>query len=734
MMVVRGGPMLFAALAAAPLLGCDRIAGRVDPVPTACEAPSSGAEESIALEPLFDGFKFRKPVQVLARPGGVRFVVEHEGRILRIGPSTREVELDIRDRVLAGQQWGLQSVAISPADATGDRLYVAYTAPSDRGAALQSRVSVFERRGEEGYDPESERVLLSEEQLVPWHPIAALRFGPDGMLYVGWGEGAVEKWEFTDALRGKFLRIDVSRASAETGYRIPADNPFADGPLRPEVFAAGLRNPWRFSFHPESGDIWVGDVGGRLFEEINRVVPGGHHGWPFREGFECIASERCGEESVDPVLVHSIRSFCAIIGGFVYRGTEFPDLRGRYLYADACSRSLYALDIEDGTTRLVQRFDTDVIGALDEDSDGEILLVETRDHPDDPAAIEARHGVFKLRARAAEVARDGGQGEITLRSLGCVATGGATVPPPGMVTYRPASPAWDGGLEALRFVSEGFGLILTAEEPLTGAPKIHLKTLFSEGRPIESQMLSVSRSGQWRAYGFAWNEAGTDAVLVREPRTVDLGSGRTWALDTAPACMRCHSESAGRVLGLDLRQLSSRISGREDSQLEQWLGRGLLESAVAHEELLEAVRERPSLVDASDASASLEDRARSYLHVNCGSCHRPGGNARMVPMDLTRDVPLEEMGVCGKAPSADYPGLPNVMLVDPGRPGNSLLYLRTADGDALAMPPGRAADPVGAALVARWIAELSACGVVGPAGEVSNGRPTRKLVRTFVKS
>ena len=676
-----------------------------------CRPPALSRRDWLGVEPLLGAQRFRKPMQATPHPTeeSAWWVGETEGLILEaresleptLGPAP--AVLDVRDRVRAGEQWGLLGFAVAPGFPDDPRLFVAYTAKTRREeVALQSRVSVFESTdGGRTFDPGTEKVLLFEGQMHVWHPIAGLRFGPDGHLYIAWGEGGAGRSLVDERLlRGKLLRIDVSEPS-EKGYRVPDDNPFLDGAERPEVWATGFRNPWRFSFDPDTGELWVADVGGREFEEVGRVAAGEDHGWPAREGFACQWPELCDESSpVEPLVVHSSSSVCAVIGGHVYRGKTFPSLVGKYVYGDYCAHALYAYDPDSKSTEFLQRLDMSVLGAIELDRDGEIVLVETKGP--DPAGLEATSRILRL-------VRTGDPQEIekfrytTLADLGCQHPGGARVPPRGMIPYEVVVPAWDQGDDVARFMVPRFRSILSTDRGLSGRSKMYLKTLFVEEEPIETQVLAVDKAGNVGAWSYAWDARARHARLITRPTTRRLWNGREWRYETEPACLRCHSEAAGRVLGSSFRQLDT------GGQLDRWVEDGTLELREDGA-LSTALAKHRSLVDPRDVEKELDDRARSYLHVRCGSCHRPGGAGAGSPMNLTIDVDFSEMNVCGASPMAQYPGSPADALVQPGEPEGSLLYVRMMDEGSLAMPPGRMdRDSEGTELIGAWIRGLAGC-------------------------
>jgi glucose/arabinose dehydrogenase len=201
-------------------------------------------------------------------------------------------------------------------------------------------------------DPASELVILEQPQPYSNHNGGAVRFGPDGMLYLGLGDGGSEgdpqgngqdlgNWLST------IIRIDVRHASAAQPYVVPPDNPFVGtAGAKPEIWAYGLRNPWRMSFDSATGALWVGDVGQDRFEEVDVVRRGGNYGWSHVEGFSCYKpSTNCGiADTVPPLVVYPHGPECSISGGVVYRGRAIPALDGHYLYGDYCSGAVWALD------------------------------------------------------------------------------------------------------------------------------------------------------------------------------------------------------------------------------------------------------------------------------------------------------------------------------------------------------------------------------------------------------
>jgi glucose/arabinose dehydrogenase len=297
-----------------------------------------------------------KPLYLTAPAGDDRlFVVEQPGRvrIIRAGALLPEPFLDISANVSGSGERGLLSIAFHPRYATNGYFYVNYT-----DLAGDTRIERYSVSGTnpDAADATSAQLVLFVAQPYPNHNGGLLVFGPDGMLYVGLGDGGSggdphNNGQSTATLLGKLLRLDVDGG---TPYTIPADNPFVGQPAaRREIWALGLRNPWRFSFDHVSGLLYVADVGQNRWEEINVVAanrPGVNYGWRVLEANECFGASTCDSHGLErPALdyAHSDGA-CSVTGGAVYRGTRIPAIVGHYFYSDYCAGFLRSFRYEDG--------------------------------------------------------------------------------------------------------------------------------------------------------------------------------------------------------------------------------------------------------------------------------------------------------------------------------------------------------------------------------------------------
>lgn len=306
------------------------------------------------LEPTVSGL--RQPVVITNAHDDRLFIVEQVGviRVVVDGELQAEPFLDIANRVGSGGERGLLGLAFPEDHATSGRFYVYYTDRQSDTAVSRFLVGSDPNRA----DPDSESILLTQSQPFSNHNGGQIAFGPDGYLYIGLGDGGSGgdpegNGQNLDTFLGKLLRIDVSG----DGYQVPSDNPFVGtAGVRPEIWAYGLRNPWRFSFDSESGDLFIADVGQNAFEEVNlqpaSSAGGENYGWKIMEANDCF-QPRSGCDSsglVLPIIAypHGGQWGSSISGGYVYRGSGVPSLNGSYVFADYVSGRIWTAAADDG--------------------------------------------------------------------------------------------------------------------------------------------------------------------------------------------------------------------------------------------------------------------------------------------------------------------------------------------------------------------------------------------------
>lgn len=578
--------------------------------------------------------KLKELVDIVPHAGKI-YVVEKEGRIRYLAPDgkTAPLVMDISSALIVGYDWGLMSFAFHPQFATNGYVYATFNVPHPQqppppNVVFQSILARFQSKdGGLTIDPTTEKRLLTRDQPNLNHGGNKVAFGNDGYLYYSVGDGS-RTWEEsqkTTSLFGKVLRFDVDSGDP---YGIPPTNPFAGGGGAPEVYAYGLRNPWRFNFDRVTGDLWLGDVGNVNFEEIDRIVLGGNYGWSVLEGRRCNLAPTCDPTGfVDPVVVHehdgTPDGAAAIIGGVVYRGNGVPELKGKYVYSDYVSSNWWMIDPAPGAKAVPVRLERglDRVGpvSIDLDADGEIVFVT--------------HDGKVLRVVQAP-ALPPPEMAANLSGTGCVDKADPTKPSGGLFAYDVNVPQWNDGAVADRFVSVPPGTTIgVGDRGVLELPpgSVAIRTLRKESKLVETQMLLRRPDASWSAYTYAWAADQKDAVLVDKPTTVALPNGAKHLVKPAE-CVGCHDAHGHVTLGLEAGQLE----------------RGGVDQRPAHTSL--ATLAHVGLIAAPVAPESFtvlpqltgydtdERRARAYLHASCSSCH-DGQDKAMLDLRITAPRP-----------------------------------------------------------------------------------------------
>jgi glucose/arabinose dehydrogenase len=342
------------------------------------------AQITIGFEPVAAGLRFPVGVTHAGDGTGRLFILEQTGRVVvhdgsQVLPSPF---LDVSALVSCCGERGLLGLAFHPRYAANGLFYVNYT-----NTAGDTVIARYQVSGDPNLaDPASAQILLTVGQPFANHNGGQLAFGPDGFLYIALGDGGSgddpgNRAQNLGTLLGKILRIDVDGASP---YAIPGDNPFRTTQgAQPEIWAYGLRNPWRFSFDREFGDLFIADVGQNTLEEVNfqpaASAGGENYGWRVMEGTQCYPpGSSCDPSGLTPPVVdYSHALGCSVTGGYVYRGTAYPRMRGVYFYGDYCSGRLWGLTRDGGTWTSQELLATGPsISSFGEDEAGELFLVD----------------------------------------------------------------------------------------------------------------------------------------------------------------------------------------------------------------------------------------------------------------------------------------------------------------------------------------------------------------------
>ena len=701
----------------------------VRPSNTTCIAPDRPVSAAgYRVERVFAGLGFllQQPLWMGQPPGDSSrwFVAEKGGRVVSFAntPSVSAIStvLDI-PIVNPPDEGGLLGFAFAPDFATSGQAYVSYTRNvTGPGVALQSVISRFTSAdGGLTLNPSSEQEILVINHPFGNHNGGGINFGPDGYLYLGMGDGGSisdpgNNAQNTTNLLGTFIRIDVSGGVA--GYDIPADNPFAQNPKCglgsgslpcPEIFAWGLRNPFRWSFDRDTGDLWAGDVGNLLREEVNIIQRNGNYGWRIREGNVChnpnipgTPLPSCDTSGlIDPIVDYVTGDLGrSVMGGYVYRGTTLEGLEGRYIFGDPYSSNIYTINDDGSGTVTIETLVANTnlfIAGFAESLDGENLYI------------------VDLSGSINQLVLDTSSGNNTIPDsvldTGCM--GPAGQPASGLIPFEPGAAFWSDNAIKSRWLALPDGTSIGVDsdgdfEFPNGS--VLIKNFERGGSLFETRLLMRhADDGSWAGYTYRWNPAETDATRIIGGAT-ELAGGSDWVFPSESQCLQCHTDAAKRALGPEIAQLNNDLSypttGRTANQLAT-LDHILMLAPPAGDP-----GGLPSLPDPF-GSAPLEDRARAYLHTNCSGCHRPG-TPLQTNMDWRYDTPLAATNACNADPvTGGDLGISGAKLLVPGEPDDSLIRVRMGLRDANAMPPigSLIPDSAGGALISEWIESLTGC-------------------------
>jgi uncharacterized repeat protein (TIGR03806 family) len=708
-----------------------------------------GSPDPLPLEKVrvFPKLTFERPVELThARDGSGRlFVLEQKG-VIRVFPNDNGaaeagVFLDLRDVVLSeGNEEGLLGLAFHPKYAENGKFYVYYTTKPRSSVIACYRVSADDPNKA---DRASEQRILQIPQPFANHNGGSIQFGPDGCLYIGMGDGGSRDDPYGNAqnlgsLLGKILRIDVDNRDGELAYAVPKDNPFVgrDG-ARGEVWAYGLRNPWRISFDTKTGDLWTGDVGQDRFEEVDRIECGGNYGWNIREGAHDFYPETPGYDAklIDPVAEYFHGEGISVTGGGVYRGAELPDFDGAYFYGDYASGNVWTVRLDERGRpvgkRQVARTELS-IAAFGVDQAGEMYL------------CSFDGGIYRLRPTAGDRKAVADAFPKKLSETGFFTSVAKNEVAPGVLPYEINVPFWSDYAVKDRYVAlpAGGKVRFDAREKWEfPVGTVFIKTFWmhqdranwSDARRLETRLLVNTAEG-WNGYTYRYDDDQQEAYLVpaegeRLNLSIKTDAGevrQSYYLPSRADCLSCHTKQEGFVLGLNTRQMNRELKyhGESEQQLALWNRLGLFTDKLA-DDAAKLDRYPPWTFGNWDRSGGEEKTpasgppqvpegdtttlARTWLDVNCAMCHRPQGIAPGGG-DLRFHTATEKMNFVDKPQAEPRRRLKGTALIKPGEPERSELLQRVELRGVRQMPPlaTNLIDPTGTSVLRRWIAEMKA--------------------------
>ncbi len=656
----------------------------------------------------FPVLKFNRPTSIEEVPGQNRLLItEMSGKVFTFSkdPKTAKPDLLIDlvaslSKELTGRTVALFDAEFHPKFTDNHQLFLCYVHPDKGGHTRVSRFTLT---------AEVPSKVSSEEVMITWpsggHNGGCLEFGKDGMLYISTGDGSgpnppdgLTSGQDVSDLLGSILRIDVDHKSGNKLYTVPSDNPFVENKAGlPEIWAYGLRNPWKFGTDTLTGNIFAADNGWETWEMVHKIVRGGNCGWPVMEGRAALRSEvKPGPTPIlPPVKDHHHSEANSVIGGPVYRGSKLP-LAGSFIYGDYITGTLWAIRPDkDNSYTHTTLCDTDLrIVAFTQGSGGDVYVLDYdltgQIYELIPSGLKDTTATFPRR----------------LSETGLFKSLKTMEPAGGVVPYDVIVPRWLDGASGQRFVAvPGTGKVaLSAGQD---KPAVYPEgTVFAkhltlpqgdEKEPVrlETQILHFE-NGSWHPYSYLWDDAGQDAMLVESigssrPIQPANAHARTWHVNAVNECKLCHNAESGNILGFVSNQLAN---------IETLANQGVIPP-------LEPNSEPPErLINPHDPKNDLNSRARSYLHVNCSMCHQPGGNA-IVSFYLRRDMPFDKLNT-HKGTGIGTFGMRDAKIIVPSDPYRSVLMYRMSKLGYARMPyiGSRVVDSQGVALIEEWIRSL----------------------------
>jgi putative heme-binding domain-containing protein len=699
---------------------------------------------------VFPRLQFQEPIDLLSASSlGRLFIAERTGKVFSSANDDQVTEpdlaIDLAKEVPEFTQ--LYGMTVDPGFATNRFIFLCYVLRD--GVADGTHLSRFKLSA--GDPPRID--ARSEEIVLTWlsggHNGGCLKFGPEGYLYISTGDGRgpdppdpLDAGQDISRPLSGILRIDVNGKEGGKHYGVPADNPFIHtAGACPEKWAYGLRNPWKMSFDQETGALWVGDVGYETWEMIYRIERGGNYGWSIVEGPKPIKpnGKRGPTPILPPVISHPHTEAACIIGGYVYHGRRLAGLQGAYIYGDWVTGKIWGL-----------RYDGRQVNWQRELASSRMQLIC---FAEDPSAelfiVDYGGGIHRLEPNP--VRDDSSSFPRKLSETGLFVSTTDHTLAPGVIPFSVNAQMWSDNARAQRFIAlpDNSQIVKSsdARNPAWRFPTnaVLAKTLSLEGkdgqahnlRRVETQIL-LCDGAAWHAYTYQWNDDQSDAVLVdaaggqhdyeiTEPGVSGGHCRETWYFSSRAECLRCHNPAAGPPLAFNSLELDrdccysassssgmggdrgpglttkkTAATGRTENQIRAFQRIGVLSEPVLDAPVMK-------LTNPDDANCDLNERARSWLHVNCAHCHRAATGGAVASV-FNYDQKLSESRTINFPPSQGTFGIAGAHVLTPGDPLRSVLYYRICTLGPAHMPRigSRSVSQAGIDLIYDWIKQMPA--------------------------
>jgi uncharacterized repeat protein (TIGR03806 family) len=711
-------------------------------LPAAESTPLGGLQAVIA----FPNLTFERPISIVAEPGSNRLMVgEQEGKIYAFennaSVSTKTLFLDL-SAVTQGGGAGIMGFAFHPeyanlASTNRGYFYVFYSyspqpasSVSDTTPACQ-RVSRFMvPAGSNTASIVSEQVLINQYDRHQWHAGGGIFFGADSFLYLSFGDegGNDDAYNQSQKINSGFfsgvLRIDVNKdptkshpirrqplsgttppngwpPSYSSNYFVPNDNPWlnTNGSILEEFYAIGFRSPHRMTYDSTSDRIWLGDVGQGTWEEVDIVEKGGNYQWSYREGAHTASKPKPSpltgtEKSPIHEYVHGDGNN-SVIGGYVYRGTAFPSLQGKYIFGDNGSGRVWAMTYDGINPTTVTQ-----LCVLPAPADSSGLASFGLDHSNEVLISIVGDGakIYRLAAQGVQAPPP----PPLLSQTGVFTNLANLTPNPGLIPFNVTAPLWSDNAEKFRWMAVPSNSVVTYSSngnwsfPVGTVLVKQFELPVNDTNPavrkrLETRLLVHATNATWYGLTYKWRADNSDADLLpgflNETNLITTATGmrtQVWYYPSREDCRTCHTANSGAVLGPRTAQFNNSYlypqTGTTDNQL-----RALNHIGLFNVNLNEAgIPALPKTAHILDTNATPELRVRSYLQANCAHCHQPGGVQAF--FDARFSTPLTNQNIINATPTTSL-GILGARIVAPQSPVKSILHVRDGLVGTNQMPP-----------------------------------------------